>query len=158
MKLKKSTIVLIVLAVVFFALSIVSTNYSVSRTINAIDAIGDMKLNDDSMERFEQAAEYYQALDPNQDLDDKITNLDVYKKDRLNYARLMIKAAALADTKQDGAAEAVTAAREAVDTYVPSDEVWDIENYQDLLDLEAVYSGDSGSGSGSDSGEAPPMC
>ena len=41
MKLKKSTIVLIVLAVIFLGLSVVSTKYSVTRTITAIDEIGD---------------------------------------------------------------------------------------------------------------------
>ena len=59
MKLKKSTIVLIVLAVIFLGLSVVSTKYSVTRTITAIDEIGDMKLNDDSIDRFKKAAEYY---------------------------------------------------------------------------------------------------
>ena len=149
MKLKKSTIVLIVLAVIFLGLSVVSTKYSVTRTITAIDEIGDMKLNDDSIDRFKKAAEYYQALDPNQNLEEKITNLKTYKEARLNYARLMIKQASLADKKQDGAAD---------DTYVPADEKWDIENYQDLLDLEATYSSDGGSGSSDDAGEAPPMC
>lgn len=158
MKLKKSTVVLIVLAVVFLLLSVVSTRYSVSRTITAIDQIGEMKLDNGSMERFEEAAEYYMSLDPNQDLEKKITNKDVYEEAKLNYARLMIKSASLADKKQDGAAEAVTAAREAIDTYISADEVWNIENYQDLLDLESVYGGDD-SGSGGDSGgEAPPMC
>ena len=147
MKLKKSTIVLIVLAVIFLGLSVVSTKYSVTRTITAIDEIGDMKLNDDSIDRFKKAAEYYQALDPNQN-----------QEARLNYARLMIKQASLADKKQDGAADAVKEAREAVDTYVPADEKWNIENYQDLLDLEATYSSDGGSGSSDDAGEAPPMC
>ena len=134
MKLKKSTIVLIVLAVIFLGLSVVSTKYSVTRTIHAIDEIGDMKLNDDSIDRFKKAAEYYQALDQNQNLEEKITNLKTYKEARLNYARLMIKQASLADKKQDGAADAVKEAREAVDTYVPADEKWNIENYQDLLD------------------------
>ena len=59
MKLKKSTIVLIVLAVIFLGLSVVSTKYSVTRTIHAIDEIGDMKLNDDSIDRFKKAAERY---------------------------------------------------------------------------------------------------
>lgn len=95
MKLKKSTIVLIVLAVIFLGLSVVSTKYSVTRTITAIDEIGDMKLNDDSIDRFKKAAEYYQALDPNQNLEEKITNLKTYKEARLNYARLMIKQASL---------------------------------------------------------------
>ena len=140
MKLKKSTIVLIVLAVIFLGLSVVSTKYSVTRTITAIDEIGDMKLNDDSIDRFKKAAEYYQALDPNQNLEEKI------------------KQASLADNKQDGAADAVKQAREAVDTYVPADEKWNIENYQNLLDLEATYSSDGGSGSSDDAGEAPPMC
>ena len=73
-------------------------------------------------------------MDPNQNLEEKITNLKTYKEARLNYARLMIKQASLADKKQDGAADAVKEAREAVDTYVPADEKWNIENYQDLLD------------------------
>lgn len=41
---------------------------------------------------------------------------------------------------------------------MPADEKWNIENYQDLLDLEATYSSDGGSGSSDDAGEAPPMC
>ena len=158
MKLKKSTIVLIVLAVIFLALSVVSTNYSVTRTIRAIDEIGDLKINDDSIARFKKAAEYYQNLDPNQNLEEKITNLSTYKEARLNYARIMIKQAVLADKKQDGAADATKAAREAVESYVPSDEVWNIENYQDLLDLENVYNSDGGSDSGTDDAEEPPMC
>ena len=164
MKLKKSTIVLIVLAVIFLGLSVVSTKYSVTRTITAIDEIGDMKLNDDSIDRFKKAAEYYEALDPNQNLEEKITNLKTYKEARLNYARLMIKQASLADKKQDGAAEAVKEAREAVDTYVPADDFErgfikaEVVNYQDLLDLEATYNNDGGSGSSDDAGEAPPMC
>ena len=117
-----------------------------------------MKLNDDSIDRFKKAAEYYQALDQNQNLEEKITNLKTYKEARLNYARLMIKQASLADKKQDGAADAVKEEREAVDTYVPADEKWNIENYQDLLDLEATYNSDGGSGSSDDAGEAPPMC
>ena len=34
----------------------------------------------------------------------------------------------------------------------------EVVNYQDLLDLEATYSSDGGSGSSDDAGEAPPMC
>ena len=102
MKLKKSTIVLIVLAVIFLGLSVVSTKYSVTRTITAIDEIGDMKLNDDSIDRFKKAAEYYQALDPNQNLEEKITNLKTYKEARLNYARLMIKQASMCRLMRNG--------------------------------------------------------
>ena len=139
MKLKKSTIVLIVLAVIFLGLSVVSTKYSVTRTITAIDEIGDMKLNDDSIDRFKNAAEYYQALDPNQNLEEKITNLKTYKEARLNYARLMIKQASLADKKQDGAAEAVKEAREAVDTYVPADDKWRDEAGVKEIDEETDF-------------------
>lgn len=156
-KLKKSTVVLIVLAVLFLLLSVASEKYSVSRTIKAIDEIGEMRLDNGSMERFEQAAEYYMALDVNRNLEEKVTNRLAYKEAKLNYARIMIRSAVLADRKQDGAAEAVAAARSAVDTYFTAEEVWDIENYQDLLDLESAYNSD-GSGSGGDAGEAPPMC
>ena len=41
---------------------------------------------------------------------------------------------------------------------MPADEKWNIENYQDLLDLEATYNIDGGSVSSDDAGEAPPMC
>ncbi len=159
MKLKKSTIVLIAAAVICLGLAVVSANFSVSRTVSAIDKIGEMKLDNGSVERFQQAAEYYDAIDPNLNLTEKVSNADTLEQDRLDYARLMIKAAQLADKKQDGAAEAVAAAREAVDNYVAAENVWSIENYQDLLDLEEIYSGgDDSSGGGSDEGEAPPMC
>lgn len=159
MKLKKSSIVLLVLAIVTLGLSVFSAQMSVSRTIAAINEIDEMKLDNGSMERFEKAAGYYDAIDSNEKLNllKKVTNADVLDEARLSYARLMIRQAELADKKQDNAADAVAAAREAVDLYVPADLYWSVENYQTLIELEGIYSSQDG-GASEDAGEAPPMC
>ena len=152
----KSTKILIVLALVFLCMAFASAKLSVSRTIKAIDEIGTLKLGDGSMERFEKAADCYQSLDGTLKLPDKVTNAKTYEEDKYNYCRIKIKEAVLADIKKDKAADAVKDARAAVDKYVATDEVWNIENYQALLDLEAEYSG--GGAPQEDAGEAPPMC
>lgn len=160
MKLKKSTIVLLVLVVVTLGLSVFSAKMSVSRTIKAIDEIGEVKLDNGSMERFEKAAEYYDAIDSNEKLNLRkgVTNADILDEARLSYARIMIKQAELADKKQEGAADAVAAAREAIEQYLPADMYWSVENYQTLIELEGIYSSQDGGGGSEDAGEAPPMC
>lgn len=164
MKLKKSTIALIVATVVCLGLSVFSANASVERTINAISAIGDVSYNDECKAKIDKAVTYYNALDENLGLKDKITNVDEFNVAKIEYARLAIKAASVADSRKEAegyssadVAEFVTAAREVVDTYLSSEQYSFVENYSELTALEAEYTSDGGSGS-SEEEVVVPMC
>lgn len=139
----KFTIVMAVLAVIFLILSIVSAEYSVSRTVSAIEAIGVVEFNDESKEKIDLARSYYNGLDKNLDLDQKISNADELTSAEFEYVRLAIKRAYLAD--KNGESEElvsgyVVQAREIFSEYCSTGECKNVSNYDDLTALEAKYS------------------
>ena len=147
---KKSTIALIVAAVVCLGLSAFSAKASVTRTNEAID----------------RAVEYYNALDKNLDLQEKVNKEDMKNFDaaKIEYARLAIKAASVADARKvpegytsDDIKKFVTEAREVVDSYLSADQTSMVPNYADLTELEKEYTSTGGSG-GSDEEVSVPMC
>ena len=69
---KKSTKLLFASVVVFFVLSIVSAKCSVSRTEDAISNIGEVAYTDECKERIDRAVFYYNYLDPELGLKEKI--------------------------------------------------------------------------------------
>ena len=138
----KLTILLAVLAVVFLILSIVSANYSVNRTVDALDAIGEVEYSETSKEKIDLALSYYTALDPNLNLSEKIVNADKLADAKIEYVRLGIKKAYLAD--KNGEAEEtvkqyVAEARQNFDEYCSSGDCTSISNYEDLIALEQKY-------------------
>lgn len=142
----KLTILLAVLAVTFLILSIVSANYSVTRTVDAIDAIGEVEYSDASKEKIDIAISYYNSLDESLGLADKITNIGKLNAAKLEYVRLGIKKAYLAD--KNGEAEEtvkqyVTDARQSFDDYCNTEDSASISNYGDLIALEQKYTSDS---------------
>lgn len=155
----KFSIVTAVLAVVFLVLSIVSTEYSVSRTVSAIEAIGDVELSDESKNKIDIAKSYYESLDPNLGLEKKITNADDLTNAEFEYVRLAIKKAYLADKNgepEDVVSEYVSQAREIFGEYCSTGECTNISNYADLTALEEKYSGANSapSSNASDSSDA----
>ena len=163
---KKTTILLIAATVVCLGLSVVSAKASVSRTIHAISEIGEVTYTDECKERIDRAVSYYNDLDKNLKLQDQITNDDEFETDKIEYARLAIKAAKVADDRKEaeGYSSAdvqkyVTDAREVLESYLTEDQYSLVENYADLTALESEYSSNGGSGSASDSEEVSiPMC
>ena len=140
----KFSITAAVLAVVFLVLSIVSAEFSVSRTVKAIDNIGDVELSDESKDKIDLARSYYEALDENLELDKKITNADKLTEAEFEYVRLAIKKAYLADKNgesEETVAEYVAQAREIFGEYCSTGECKNISNYDDLTALEEKYSG-----------------
>ena len=142
----KITVLIAVLAVVFLILSIVSATYSVNRTLDAIDAIGEVEYNEESKGKIDLALSYYAALDPNLDLSEKITNIDKLADAKNEYVRLAIKKAYLAD--KNGEAEEtvkqyVADARQSFDTYCSTGDCKNISNYEDLIALEEKYASDA---------------
>ena len=79
---KKSTIALIVAAVVCLGLSAFSAKASVTRTNEAIEEIGEVTYSEDCKAKIDRAVEYYNALDKNLDLQEKVN-----KEDMKNFLR-----------------------------------------------------------------------
>lgn len=158
-KVKKSTILVIVLAAltaVFLILSIVSAVYNVNATIKSIDAIGTVEYTEESKELIDDANDRYEGLDTNLNLQSYVTNADVLEDAKVRYVELVIIDLYLL-TQDDEADEsdivaAIEAAREAYDSYFDEDESDLIGNYSDLTDAESVYgSGTSSTTSGGSS-------
>ena len=142
----KLAIIFAVLAVAFLILSIVSANYSVNRTVDAIDAIGTVEYTDTSKEKIDLALSYYNSLDAGIGLPDKITNVELLNAAKLEYVRLGIKRAYLAD--KNGEAEQtvkqyVQDARVSFDEYCTTGDCDSISNYEDLIALEQKYISDA---------------
>ena len=99
---KKSTIALIVAAVVCLGLSAFSAKASVTRTNEAIEEIGEVTYSEDCKAKIDRAVEYYNALDKNLDLQEKVNKEDMKNFDaaKIEYARLAIKAASVADARK----------------------------------------------------------
>lgn len=163
---KKSTIILIGAALLCLVLSVFSAKSSVTRTIDAISDIGKVVYTEECKEKIDLAVSYYNKLDPNLHLKEKITNNDEFEKDKIEYARLAIKAAKVADARKvaEGYSSAdvkkyVTDARKVLEEYLTEKQYSLVENYVDLTALEAEYSSDGGTGNASDGEEVSiPMC
>ena len=145
---KKSTIALIVAAVVCLGLSVFSAKASVTRTNEAIEEIGEVTYSEDCKAKIDRAVEYYNALDKNLDLQEKVNEEDMKNFDaaKIEYARLAIKAASVADARKvpegytsDDIKKFVTEAREVVDSYLSADQTSMVPNYADLTELEKEY-------------------
>ena len=163
--LKKSTIVLIVATVICLGLSIFSANASVTRTNNAIKNLGEITYSEESKAKLDKAVSYYNALDDNLGLKDKITNMEEFEAAKVRYASLAIKAASVADSRKEAegyansdVAEFVKAAREVVDAYLTADQYSLVENYADLTELEAEYTSEGGAGTTDTEEVVVPMC
>ena len=162
---KKSTIALIIAAVVCLGLSVFSANASVARTNDAISNIGEVTYSEESKAKIDRAVNYYNALDDNLGLKEKITNMEEFEAAKIRYASLVIKAASVADSRKEAegyansdVAEFVKAAREVVETYLTSEQYSLVENYADLTALEAEYTSDGGAGATDTEEVVVPMC
>lgn len=143
---KKLTVVLSALAVIFLVLAILSASYSVSRTEAAIAAIGTVSYDEASKEKIDLANTYFTELDASLRLEERVANLDVLTAAKAEYVRLAIKTAVVKDQRKlaDGYTDeevtaAVAAAREALDSYFGEGAGPVVENYFDLIALEEQY-------------------
>ena len=160
---KKSTKLLFASVVVFFILSIASAKCSVYRTEKAISNIGEVAYTDECKEKIDRAVFYYNSLDPELGLEEKILNTVEFDKAKIEYARLAIKAAKVADARKTveeysntDVENYVKAAREVVTNYLKEDQYMSIENYADLVALESEYA--SSGGGGATEEVSIPMC
>ncbi len=160
-KLKKSTIVLIVFFVVAAILAAWSIPAQVDRVNSDIESIGDVTYTDSCKQKIDAAVDHYNALDAQLNLQSQVKGLWKLDAAKIEYCRLAIKDASVAEARQkvDNLSTAdvqnkVTAARAVVTKYLTSDDYSNVKNYSDLTTLESKYSTSSGSSSSVDI----PMC
>ena len=137
------TIIFSAAVVVFLILSIVSAEYSVSRTIDSINAIGEVEFSEASKGKIDLALSNYDALDRNIGLPGKITNIQLLADAKNEYVRLGIKRAYLADKEgqpEETVKQYISEARAGFDEYCSTGECKNISNFDDLISLEAKYS------------------
>lgn len=142
----KLAITFAALAVIFLALSIVSAIWSVNRTVDAINAIGEVDYSEASKVKIDLALSYYEALDANIDLPEKVTNAEKLTDAKKEYVRLGIKKAYLADKNgeaEEAVKQYVVDARETFDEYFSEGDISGISNYEDLIALEKKYTSDA---------------
>lgn len=149
---KAPTIVLLALAVPLAGLSAAGAYASVNGAQDAIAAItesGKVTFSEESRQAIDAAVEAVDGLDEN--FAGGVGNLDDLQAAEVEYARLAIKTADQADRRKlaDGisdeeVAQAVQAAREAVDAYFDEDSYQLVPNYDDLVRLEASYAAQLG--------------
>lgn len=160
-KLKKSTIVLIVFAVVAAILAGWSIPAQVARVNSDIDSIGTVEYTDSCKQKIDAAVDHYNALDSQLNLKSQVKGLWKLDAAKVEYCRLAIKDASVADARQKvdnltstDVQNKVTAARAVVTKYLTSDDYANVKNYSDLTTLETKYAPSSGSSSSVDI----PMC
>lgn len=147
---KIRTVALIAATGLLLGLSVASAFASVRTAEDAIDAIaaqGKVTYGDASRSAIDAAVAAVDALDPNLDLDGKVENLADLDAAKAEYARLAIKTADQANRRKlaDGntdeqIAQLVADARAVVDAYFTEDQYGLVENYADLVALEAEVS------------------
>ena len=163
---KKFTIILSAAAVVFLILAIVSAKLNVKRTIDSINAIGNVEFDESSKGKIDLAVSYYSSLDSNIGLPEKSTNADVLTNSKIEYIRLGIKRAYLADKEgqpEDTVKQYISEARAVFDEYCSTGECKNISNYNDLISLENKYSAGGNNtentpSGGSSGGEEIELC
>lgn len=146
----KILIVLAAFAAVTFALALSAAIVSVNRTIGAIEDIGVVAFTEESREKILTAESYYDSLDANLNLQNRITNKETLTQAKLKYISLAVWELHLADqANADGAndSEVKKLAQEIRTTYeefFAADVSSDIPNFHYLPEAEAKYSGNGG--------------
>ncbi len=152
---KKVTITLVCLTLVCAIMVVVSANYSVARTRDAIVNLPKAEATDACAAAYDTADSYYDKMserflifaDPLTD-GERAAFLDA----KVDYLRVAIKAAVTADQRKetdnlsrDDVKKLVDAASERVEEYLSADEYSLIPNYSDLQTLKSTYA-DSAAG------------
>lgn len=143
---KKLTIILLAAAVALSGLSAASAAYAVRTASASIEAIGQVRYDEESRAALDEAGAAVARLDPNLNLESRVENLDELESAKAEYVRLAIKTAVVANQRRtaDGITDEeirqrIADARAAADAYIPGDELEQLPNYEDLVWIELRY-------------------
>ena len=154
---KKLATIFAIIAVFCLGMSVFSAKYSVARVEKEIDNIGKITYDDACKRELDKIVSHYDALDKNQKLPQKVSNIDKLAQAKADYAYLLIKDASLSAKRKDvegysdkEITEKVENTKKTVEEWFTKKQYKQIENYALLEELESEYltTSDSGSGSG----------
>ena len=155
------TIIFSSFIVIFLTISIITSVLLVKRCENAINDIGEVKLEEEIENKIDKANEYYTKLDTNISLNERVNNIEDLKNAKSNYVRLAIKKANVSYSRRvvDNISDAdikklVNTANTVLEKYFKSTEFEEIEGYKDFKGLLDIYKEEKSSG-GEKAPEAP---
>lgn len=157
----KLTIIVSSFAVIFLTISIITSVLLVKRCENAINDIGEVKLEEEIENKIDKARAYYLKLDTNISLNERVNNIEDLNKAKYNYVRLAIKKANVAYSRriadsisEDELKKLVNNAYALLEKYFKENEFENIEGYKDFKGLLDIYKEEKSSGE-SNTPEAP---
>ena len=134
------------ISIILLAISIITSVISVKRTEDAISNIGSVTYTVEIEEKIDKAVEYYNKLDKNIGLDDRVSNKKDLDAAIYNYVRLGIKKAIYSYNRRfaDNIAEEdiklyVNQAYDSLVKYFEESEYEGIEGYSDFVPLLEIY-------------------
>ena len=144
-------VILVVLAAIFGALTLISSNRNAKTITEAIDAIGEVEFTPESRALIDAADEAIARTDKNLRLEDKVENISALTDAKVKYvekAIIRLYRAYRDKTKGDDSIsdeallEYIRDARGAFDLYFTESDASLIHNYKDLTDIESKYAGE----------------
>ena len=138
----KLLIIPAVIALVLGGLVLASSQYSVNRITESIDAIGKVTYSGESRKLIDAADERIAGLDPNLHLDRRIGNLDTLKSAKVTYVeQAIIRMYRAIRDKQDETVirEYYADAEEAFSHYLTEADIPLVHNWKDLTDAREKY-------------------
>lgn len=163
------TIITSSLVVLFLTISIITSVLLVKRCEHAIEDIGDVTYNAEVEEKIDLANGYYNKLDKNISLDERVYNKDDLANAKYNYVRLAIKKALVSYNRrivdkisEDEIKENVNSANKALEKYYVKDNFEAIEGYNEFKALLEIYKEEEKTNNNSSSSEPkaeePEIC
>ena len=147
------TIIFSSFIVIFLTISIITSVLLVKRCENAINDIGEVKLDEEIENKIDKAYGYYTKLDTNISLNERVNNIEDLKNAKYNYVRLAIKKANVSYNRRvvDNISDAdikklVNTANTLLEKYFKSTEYEEIEGYKDFKGLLDIYKEEKSSG------------
>ena len=147
----KSIIVVASISLITLGLSIGSAFYTVNRSKNSIDEIGDITIDEDYTllkvkQRIDKAIDDYNKLDRNLSLETKIDNINVLEEKKIELVSASILLANSIDQQKvklnlsnEDVAKYVKDIEEYKETYITDDIFVKLENYSKYLVLKDKY-------------------
>ena len=146
---KKTAIflILLVLGGVLGGLSLASAHYAEKQITQAIDALREVRYDEEPLMLLEAADMALAAADPDFHLERKIPNLQSLKEAKLEYVKLAIRDMYISirdKEPEELIREKLQRAEEAFDTFLTEEDIPLLKNYSDLEAARAKYGPNAG--------------
>lgn len=140
-------LILLVLGGVLGGLSLASAHYAEEQITQSIDALREVRYDEETRRLLEAADAALAAADPDFHLEKKIPNLQALKEAKLEYVKLAIREMYISirdKEPEEVIREKLQSAEEAFDTFLTEEDIPLLKNYSDLEAARAKYGPDAG--------------